>query len=702
MRDLSTLLHPRRVPLVRQTEATECGLACLAMVAGFHGYRVDLAQLRHRFRVSLKGMTLRALLRAGEQLGLAGRPLRLEPDGLAQLRLPAILHWDFNHFVVLERVGPRHFDICDPGTGRRRYSRAEFDPHFTGVALELLPTADFQPRRAETRLPLSALWQRINGLAGVVTQVLLLTVLLQLFALLTPFYLQLVVDEVLVKADLQLLSVLAAAFAGVVVLQALTQWLRGYVIIAAGSLLSYQIGLNVFAHLVRLPVAFFQSRHVGDLISRFESSRAVQEFITHRLVEAVVDGLMASLTLLVLFVYSPLLAGVVLAALLLHLAVRSALYGPSRREQENALVAQARADSQFIETLRGITTVRLFGREAERQQVWQNELARQINAEARLGRLQVGHETGQTLIFGLELIAVVFLAAQQVLAGAFTVGMLFAFMAYRQQVVSRAATLIDHLLAYRLLDLHLQRLADIVTTEREPVLESAEAAPVIRAGRLVLHDVAFRYAPAEPWLFEHIDFALQPGECVAIVGPSGTGKTTLLKLLLGLLSPERGELRIDDRTLSGSTLAGYRRQVGAVMQEDLLFSGSVIENITFFDPQPDLEYALECARLAALDTEIAAMPMGYDSLVGDMGTALSGGQKQRLLIARALYRRPRILFLDESTSELDDANEHIVEENLRGLGISRVVIAHRHSTIRRADRVLRLTPTGLVSVSTMP
>lgn len=696
MVDLSTLLRPRQVPLVRQSEAAECGLACLAMVAAFHGYQVDLARLRHRFRVSLKGMTLRGVIQVAEQLGLSSRPLRLEPEDLAHLRLPAMLHWDFNHFVVLERVDARGMLICDPASGRRRYRREAFGQHFTGVALELLPTADFRPRKEQTRLSITSLWSRTSGLTAVAVQVLLLTVLLQVFTLVAPFYLQLVVDEVLVKFDVELLGVLALAFAGVLVLQGLTQWLRGYVIIAVGSLLHYQIGLNVFAHLLRLPVAFFQSRHVGDLISRFDSTRAVQEFLTHRLVEALVDGLMAGFTLLVLFFYSPQLAAVVLLALVLYLLLRLALLIPTRQAEEDALVARAHADSQFIETLRGITTVRLFGREAERQRAWQQQLSRQINAEARMGRLQVSHESAQRLIFGLELILVVFLAARQVLAGALSLGMLFAFMAYRLQVVERASALIDHALAYRLLGLHLQRLADIISSEREVLAEAPGGELAVTEGRLVLRDVGFRYAPQEPWLFEHLDFALEPGESVAIIGPSGQGKTTLMKLMLGLLNPEQGEVRIDGRSLRGPLLAAYRRQVGAVMQEDLLFSGSLMENITFFDPQPDLEWAVECARQAAVDEEIAAMPMGFDSLVGDMGTALSGGQKQRVLIARALYRRPKILFLDKSTSELDDTNEARVEETLRELGLSRVIIAHRRGTIERADRVLRLTATGLV------
>ncbi len=689
----------RRVPLIRQTEAAECGLACLAMVAGYHGYRTDLTHLRHRHRISLKGITLAGLMDVADGLGLDGRPVRLEPVDLPHLRLPAILHWDMNHFLVLERTGARSIDLCDPATGRRRISQGELGKHFTGVALELQPRADFERKTERASLRLRDLWSRIKGLTSTITLILFLTVMLQLFTILGPFYLQLTVDEVLVKSDADLLAVLALAFGAVVILQSLTQWLRGHVIVAAGSLLNYQMALNVFAHLIRLPVTFFEQRHIGDIISRFDSLRAVKDFLTYRLVEAVVDGIIASVTLLILFLYSVELALVVLGALGLFLLLRLALYGPSRRLLEENLIAQARIDSQFIESFRGITTIRLFGREAVRQRTWQNGLATVVNATARTERLALAHEMGQTLILGLETIAVVYLAARMTLAGAFTVGMLFAFMAYKQMVTTRATQLIDHFIELRMLGLHLERLGDLVLNEQEalsPAGGSPRPEDCPGSARLELRDVGFRYANNEPWIFEHLNMTVEPREMVAIVGPSGQGKTTLMKVMLGLLPPTSGEVRVDGRCLEGGLLASYRRRIGVVRQDDQLFSGSIAENITFFDPQPDMDFMVECARIAAIDEDIAAMPMGYESLIGDMGSALSGGQKQRLFIARALYRRPTVLFLDESTSHLDAVRERAVQANLETLNITQVVIAHRETTIAAAHRVLHLGPTGLV------
>lgn len=679
-----------RVPLIRQSDAAECGLACLAMIAGYHGYRTDLVRLRHQHGVSLKGMTLHDLMSAADRMALDSRAVRLEPVGLAHLQLPAILHWDMNHFVVLERANSRGVTVCDPARGRRRLSLAEVDKHFTGVALELFPRAEFERRQDTAHLRLRDLWSRVSGLGTTIALVLFLTALYQLFTLLGPYYLQLTVDEVLVKSDSDLLSVLALAFGTVVVFLAFAQWLRGHVIITAGNLLNYQVSLNVFSHLLRLPTRFFESRYIGDILSRFESLQAVKDFLTYRLVEALVDGLVALLTLAILYLYSAQLASVVLVALILLLLLRTLLYGPSRRLLEETLNAQAHIDSHFIESLRGITTIRLFGREATRLREWQNGLATVINANTRHERLMLIQQVGQTAILGLETIFVVYLAARMVLVGEFSVGMLFAFMAYKQLVTSRGANLIDHYFELRMLGLHLERLSDLVMTETEAPGPTTDIQASRLDARFELADVGFRYAWNEPWVFEHIDFTAEPGEMVAITGPSGEGKSTLMKLMLGLLPPTSGEVRVGGRRLEGALLAHFRQHIGVVSQEDQLFSGSIAENITFFDPEPDMAWMTECARLAAVADDIEAMPMGYESLIGDMGSALSGGQKQRIFIARALYRRPQMLFMDESTSHLDSEREYQVQQNLKGLGITQIVIAHRTTTINAADRILRL------------
>jgi len=641
----------KRLPMLRQTEAAECGLACLAMIAGYYGHEIDLNSLRRRFPVSLKGANLKSLIKTADHLDLGARALRVEIEGLSRLKMPAILHWDMNHFVVLKSVRGDKAVIHDPARGERQMTLKELSPHFTGVALELTPTGAFERKDERERMKLTDLWSRATGLKRAIGQTLGLSALLQVVALATPFYMQLVVDEVLTKFDTDLLVVLALGFGLLVLINAATTALRQYVILYAGNQLSFQMVANLFRHLMILPLPWFEKRHIGDVVSRFSSTQPIRDLFTEGLVAAIVDGVMAIATLVLIFVYSTTLGFVVLGAVGLYLALRLALYKPLRRRSEDEIVARAKEQSTFMESVRAVQSVKLFGRESERQAVWQNKYADAINAKVRVGKLNISFETANALLFGLENVIVVYLGARLVIAGELTIGMLFAFMAYKRNFIDKASALVERAIEFRILDLHLERLADIGLAEPEEGLGASaprslvgEAPPL--AGRIALENVSFRYGEGEPWVVNGVNLEINPGEMVVFVGPSGQGKTTLLKIMLALFTPETGELRVDGQPIEQYGRAAYRAQVGAVMQEDALLSGSIADNISFFDPEPEMARIQHCAELASIHEEVAAMPMGYDSLIGDMGTVLSGGQKQRVLLARALYREPRVLFLD--------------------------------------------------------
>ncbi|WP_434631346.1 peptidase domain-containing ABC transporter [Chromobacterium sp. CV08] len=680
----------RRLPLLLQTEAAECGLASLAMVAGYWGHHIDLANMRRRFSVSLKGSTLKSLIAMAQGLGLASRPLKLDLQHLPQLKLPCVLHWDMNHFVVLRQVAARHIIIHDPAIGERRLTMDEASKHFTGVALELSPDASFQQAKEKLEFSLLSLMGRVEGLGNGLGQLLLLGIALQVCALAAPFYLQWVVDEALVAADRNLITVLGIGFLLLVLLQTLIGAVRSWATTALATSLNFQWLGNAFAHLMRLPLPWFEKRHLGDIVSRFGSIQTMQKSLTTQFVEGVIDGLLVIATLAVMLLYSPSLAAVSLVAVALYAMLRWSVFRSLREATAEQIIHASRQNTHFIESARGAQSVRLFGRQEERRIGWMNALAEQFNADLRIARLNLSFQTANTLLFGAERVIVVWLAALAVMDNRFSVGMLFAFLSYKDQFSQRIAALIDKLFELRMLRLHGERVADIVLTAPEPELSDVEIDPAHIQPAIEVRHLSFRYSDGEPYVLKDLNLAIPAGQCLAVTGTSGCGKTTLLKLILGLMEPTEGEILVGGVPLRQLGLSNYRRLLGTVMQDDHLFSGSISDNICFFDPQPDSARVQECAKLAAIHDEIMAMPMNYNTLVGDIGSGLSGGQKQRVLLARALYKQPRLLVLDEATSHLDVWNEKLVNAAVRDIEMTRILVAHRPETIAMAERVVVL------------
>lgn len=670
-----------------QSEAAECGLASLAMVADAHGLHIDLLELRRRFPLSLKGEKLSHLIGIAQQLGFSARPLRLDMDDLGKLNLPCVLHWDLNHFVVLKKVGKSKVVVLDPAIGERKLSAAEVSDHFAGVALELSPTADFTPRNASPSVSVRQLTGSVRGSWQVLGQIVALSLALQVFVVLAPFLMQWVVDQVLVSADRDLLTVLGLGFGLALLLQVGIGVLRGAAVVHLSSRLGLQWMGNVFAHLLRLPLDFFEKRNLGDITSRLSSVQAIQRTLTTSFVEALIDGLMAVVTLALMLVYSWKLALVTVLAVLLYAVIRTLAWRPLRDGTEQQLVTAAKQQTHLLESLRGMQSLKVAGEESRRRSAYENLMVDTVNREVRLAHLGLGFNGASQLLFGVERIAVIWIGALLALDNVFSVGMLIAFLAYKDQFAARMSALIDKWLEFRMLRLHGERLADIVLTAPEDDAGSIEGFPPEDA-RIEVENLCFRYADGEPWVLKDCSFSITPGESVAVIGASGCGKTTLVKLLLGLLRPTSGSIRIGGHDLHRLGARNVRAIVGAVMQDDQLFAGSIADNIGFFDPESDLARVEVAARLSAVHEDIMAMPMGYHGLIGDMGSALSGGQKQRIILARALYRQPKLLFLDEATSHLDVTSERLVNDAVRSLRLTRMIIAHRPEAIASADRVL--------------
>lgn len=680
----------RRLPLVLQTEAAECGLACLTMVSKFYGHDVDLAGLRRRFSVSLKGANLRRLISIAGEMKLDSRPLRLEIENLPQLRLPYILHWDLDHFVVLQHVGARGVTIYDPANGVRQVNFDEVSKSFTGVALELTPGVDFKPLEEKRAASLRALTGTIHGVGGAFAQVIMLALALEVFGIVSPFFMQWITDQVLIANDKSLLTILGIGFLLVSIITAVLTAVRSWVVVYISTLLNVQWAGNVFAHMMRLPLAYFEKRHIGDVVSRYNSVGSIQSTLTTKLVGALIDGLMSVATIIVIGIYSIKLTLIVIALFALYTAVRIVAFPPLKQASEDQIVFAARQQSQLLESIRGVQAVKLFNL----QELWTarygSAMVETANRNVHVQRLSIVFSLVQQLLAGGGRIIIVWMAALAVINGQFTIGMLIAFSTYATQFMSRADGLIDAYISLKMLKLYAERLGDIVLTPPERQFEAFYEGPDPEP-ELELINISFRYADGEPWILRHCSMRIKAGEALAIIGPSGGGKTTLAKIILGLLEPTEGTIKFGGIDIRQLGLRTYREQITAVMQDDSLFAGSIADNISLFRPEANSSEIEEAARLAGIHADIAAMPMGYRSLVGDMGSSLSGGQRQRVVLARALFHRPRLLLLDEATSHLDVARERQIAQAIAGLEMTRIIIAHRPETIASVNQVYLLS-----------
>ncbi len=683
----------RKTPVILQGEMSECGLTCLAMVASHFGRGVSLAELRSQFRVSQAGCSAASIATHAEALGLQSKAVRVSLGELRKLKPPAVLHWRMNHFVVLAGIGRRTITIHDPAVGRRKIDWSEIDRCFTGIALEFFPGKSFTPKPAPPKLRLRDLWSSSQGLWGAVARLIVLAVVVQALSLLAPLVSQLVVDEAIARTNTDLLAVVLIGFGLLKLTQVVLEFLRGWAGLFLGQTLSFELQSNLMRHLLRLPAAFFERRHVGDVVSRLDSMRPIHTLLSSTLINMLLDGLLCVATLAMMLLYSLPLASLVVGALGLIFVTRVAAFPYIRRVTEELIMSRAGLNTVVLETIRAIRPVKLFARERLRHERWSAAFTDTLNIEIRLQRFGiVGQAASGISISALDL-ALLGFGALAVIENKLTLGMLFAFQAWRSQFENSLFSLMRQYFAVRTAGLHLERLAELVTAEPEA---SSRVRVEKLEGGVRIRNARFRHADDLPWILDGAELTVQAGESIALTGVSGAGKSTVLKLLSGLLILNDGEIVFDDLPLCRENLRAIRAQTGVVMQDDRLLTGSIAENIAFFDATRDRRALVAAAEAAAVADDIRSLPMGFETLIGDMGSALSGGQRQRILLARALYHRPSILLLDEGTANLDASTEGKVLEGLRGRGITRIVVAHRQAAISACDRVVSLQDGQLV------
>lgn len=688
--NLLDLRWQRRVPVIHQTETAECGLACLAMICGHFGKNIDLIYLRRKFNLSARGATLAGINGIAEQLGMATRALSLELDELRVLKTPCILHWDFSHFVVLVSVKRNRYVLHDPARGIRYISREEMSRYFTGVALEVWPGSEFQSETLQTRISLRSLINSIYGIKRTLAKIFCLSVVIEAINLLMPVGTQLVMDHAIPAGDRGLLTLISAALMFFILLKAATSTLRAWSSLVMSTLINVQWQSGLFDHLLRLPLAFFERRKLGDIQSRFDSLDTLRATFTTSVIGFIMDSIMVVGVCVMMLLYGGYLTWIVLCFTTIYIFIRLVTYGNYRQISEECLVREARAASYFMETLYGIATVKIQGMVGIRGAHWLNMKIDAINSGIKLTRMDLLFGGINTFVTACDQIVILWLGAGLVIDNQMTIGMFVAFSSFRGQFSERVASLTSFLLQLRIMSLHNERIADIALHEKEEKKPEIEIVADMGPISLETNGLSYRYDSQSAPIFSALSLSVAPGESVAITGASGAGKTTLMKVLCGLFEPDSGRVLINGIDIRQIGINNYHRMIACVMQDDRLFSGSIRENICGFAEEMDEEWMVECARASHIHDVIMNMPMGYETLIGELGEGLSGGQKQRIFIARALYRKQGILFMDEATSALDSESEHFVNVAIKNMNITRVIIAHRETTLRTVDRVISI------------
>lgn len=680
----------RRVPVIHQTETSECGLACLAMICGHFGKNIDLISLRRKFNLSARGANLAGINSIAEQLGMVTRALSLELDELGALKTPCILHWDFSHFVVLVSVKRNRYVLHDPARGRRNVGLEEMTRYFTGVALEVWPGSEFSEETTQNRIQLRSLINSIYGIKSTLAKIFCLSVVIEAINLVMPVGTQLVMDHVIPAGDRGLLTLISAGLMFFILLRAATGMLRAWSSLVMGTLINVQWQSGLFNHLLRLPLAYFERRKLGDIQSRFGSLDTLRATFTTSVVGAIMDSIMVVGVFVMMLLYGGYLTWIVLGFTTVYVLIRLVTYGYYRQISEETLVRGARASSYFMETLYGIATVKIQGMAERRGTHWLNLKIDAINSGIKLTKMDLFFGGINTFVAACDQVAILWLGTSLVIDNQMTIGMFVAFGSFRGQFSDRVASLTNFLLQLRMMSLHNERIADIALHEKEEKKPELDIVADMTPVSLETTDLSYRYDSQSAPVFSGLYLSVTPGESVAITGTSGAGKTTLMKVLCGLFEPDSGKVLVNGTDIRQLGINNYHRMIACVMQDDRLFSGSIRENICGFSEEMDEAWMIECARASYIHDVIMKMPMGYETLIGELGEGLSGGQKQRIFIARALYRRPGILFMDEATSSLDTESERFVNVAIRNMNITRVIIAHRETTLRTVDRTISI------------
>lgn len=680
----------KRIPVIHQTESSECGLACLAMICSFYGKQIDLISLRQHFNLSARGTTLASIKVISVELGMTTRALSLDLDEIKLLKKPAILHWNFNHFVVLVGFKRRGYVIHDPARGRIIVNKEEMSRSFTGVALEIWPDCNFKEEKTQNRVSITTLINNIHGIKGTLLKIFSLSILIEAIGFLLPVGTQIIMDHSIPASDRGLLTLICISLMFFIMLRMTLSSVRAWISLVMSALINSQWQSGLLSHLLNLPLSYYERRKLGDIQSRFNSLKILQTIFTNNIVGAIIDGVMIFGLFIMMILYGKDLTWIVIGFTVIFVLIRLFFYSYYRQLSEDNLVKEARASSYFMETLYGITTVKTQGMTERRHACWLNLQMDVINTGIKISKMDLFFSGLNVFISAIEQTVILWVGISMVIDNYMTIGMFVAFGTYRSLFSDRIGSLINFLIQLKMMSIHNERVSDIALNEKELVKKDAPVSVYSEPVTLETKNLTYRYDSQSPKIFSNINIKIIAGESVVITGPSGAGKSTLMKVLCGLFNAESGQVLINGTDIQKIGINNYRKIIGCVMQDERLFSGSIRENICGFTDNIDEEWMISCAKNSFIHDIIMSMPMGYDTLIGELGEGLSGGQRQRIYIARALYRKPHILFMDEATSALDTESESYINKAIKELSITRVIIAHRDSTIKSADRIISI------------
>ncbi|GHO82064.1 peptidase domain-containing ABC transporter [Dictyobacter formicarum] len=699
-RSIVNRIWKKRVPVILQMSEVECGLACLAMIMTYHGRQTTISELRANYGAGRDGISALNLVKAARNMGMISRAVALQRNDFKDVALPAIIHWEFNHFLIVENWTPDQVTVVDPASGRRQMNAEEFNGGFTGIVLMLEPGMNFHRRKIASSLSLRMYAvQAVRQAPGALLQVILASIILQGIGLLPPILTQTVIDKIIPFHLTNAMILLGAGMLMMLFSQAFISLLREWLLIYVRARIDTHMMLSFFEHLLLLPYSFFQQRSSGDLLTRMGSNTIIRDTLSGQVISTCLDGSMVILYLAILLVAAPTFGLLALVIGLLQIVLMLSVYRTIASLAAQELTAQGKSQGYMAEALAGIATLKAAGAEYSAHDRWTNLFFDQLNISTRRGYISTIASTAMMLLRGFAPMALLWVGATQVLNGTLSIGTMLALSSLATSFLSPLSSLVSSGQQLQIVQAHLERLADIMTAEPEQHAQTVKSPPKL-AGHIRLENVSFRYSPETPRVLHSINLTIASGQKVAIVGRTGSGKSTLGKLLLGLYIPGEGQIYYDGIPLQELQYQEVRRQFGVVLQESAIFSGTIMENILFNNPHMDKDYAVRAAQMAAIHDDIVRMPLGYETPVAEGGSALSGGQRQRLSLARAIAHHPAILLLDEATSNLDVVTEQLVAQNLESLPCTQIIIAHRLSTIRNADLILVMDQGTIVESGT--